>query len=271
MGTSDEQHRTSRGSGKQTGRKRTGRKQNGGKQNCNAANTTRRRGSGRIGATTHFLILLDRSGSMTAIARDVVNGFNAWLRDQQRLGDDAVLTLVQFDDIDDHEVLLDAEPISRVRPLTPERFTPRAATPLLDATGRIIARAQLRERERIAGGLPAEGVVVVSITDGHENASVEFTIDRIRDLVSEREAAGWTFVFLSAALDVYGEAGALGYRDHNIQAFRADRHGTEQAFISLSQGSVNVRAQHRSGAVDDALDLWGEEKPAESYRNSHRG
>lgn len=226
---------------------------------------------GRSGGTaTHFVILLDRSGSMETIADDVVGGFNTWLADQQRSGDDAVLTLVQFDSQDAHEVVIDAAPIAGIRPLGRDRFIPRGATPLLDATGRVIAMARRREQERAAHGLPAEGVVVVSITDGHENHSRECTVSGIRDLITERESAGWTFVFLSAALDVYGEAGALGYRAGNVQAFRADALGCDMAFQSLSHASGMVREQHRSGRTDSNLDLWGEEKPAESDRNSRR-
>jgi Mg-chelatase subunit ChlD len=218
------------------------------------------------GTATHFVILLDRSGSMESIADDVLGGFNAWVAEQQRDGDDAVLTLVQFDSQDPQEVVIDAAPIAGVRPLGRDRFTPRGMTPLLDATGRVVAMARRREQERAAHGLPAEGVVVVSITDGHENSSREFTVSGIRDLITERESAGWTFVFLSAALDVYGEAGDLGYRAGNVQSFRADALGCDFAFESLSQASGRVREQHRTGVVDSELEVWGEDKPAESDR-----
>ena len=53
-------------------------------------------------------------------------------------------------------------------------------------------------------------------------------------------------------------------------AYRADALGCDMAFQSLSHASGMVREQHRSGRTDSNLDLWGEEKPAESDRNSRR-
>src|SRR4051812_31279763 len=53
----------------------------------------------------HIYFLLDRSGSMQSMATDVIGGFNAFLASQQADGPDALLTLVQFDSEDPHEVL----------------------------------------------------------------------------------------------------------------------------------------------------------------------
>jgi hypothetical protein len=48
--------------------------------------------------------------------------------------------------------------------------------------------------------------VFVSITDGAEDESTEFTRDAVRKMITERQARGWTFVFLSASLEAYEEA-----------------------------------------------------------------
>ncbi len=48
---------------------------------------------------TDVTIVLDRSGSMEAIATDVVGGFNQFLAAQQREPGDCRLTLVQFDNV----------------------------------------------------------------------------------------------------------------------------------------------------------------------------
>src|SRR6185436_7851910 len=119
----------------------------------------------------HLYVLLDRSGSMSAIADDVIGGFNRLIADQQADGDDAVVTLVQFDSQDAHDVLTDAIPVRTVRPLNDATFTPRGMTPLLDATGQLLARAAQRVEYLQMAGKPAEDIVFVSITDGHENAS----------------------------------------------------------------------------------------------------
>ena len=47
---------------------------------------------------TDITVVLDRSGSMATIARDVVTGLNEFVRKQQGVDGEAWFTLVQFDD-----------------------------------------------------------------------------------------------------------------------------------------------------------------------------
>jgi Mg-chelatase subunit ChlD len=221
-----------------------------------------------MNTSTHIHLLLDRSGSMAAIANDVIGGFNSFLREQQQNGPDARITLVQFDTQDPQEVLLSGAPISSAQPLDAQTFSPRAGTPLLDATGRLIERARLEEGLRAQNGLPKEHILFVSITDGEENSSRHYTGARIRKMIQECEAAGWTFVFLSAALDAYGEARQLGVRDGSTQAFMADSGGVSHAMRSLSARTVEFRQKRRDGHAAEHDDFFGADKPAEEDRNS---
>ena len=116
----------------------------------------------------HLYVLLDRSGSMASMAEDVIGGFNRLLVDQQADGSDARMTLVQFDTEDTQEVVADSVPIIEMCPLDRRTFVPRGGTPLLDATGALLARAATRQAQRASAGLAPEQVVFVSITDGHD-------------------------------------------------------------------------------------------------------
>jgi Mg-chelatase subunit ChlD len=216
---------------------------------------------------THIVILLDRSGSMESIASDIVGGFNQFMRGQAEAGTDARVTFVQFDSENPQEVIVAGAPIAEIVPLTRATFVPRGGTPLLDATGQLISRIEANQAARETAGLPKEDIVFVSITDGEENESREFTLARIRQLVTEKQAQGWTFVFLSAALDVYGEAQAMGIGAGSVQAFRADARGTGIAFADLNLKMTQFRTKKRQG-LDTAADLFfGDEKPAEDHRD----
>lgn len=214
----------------------------------------------------HLYVLLDRSGSMAAMADDVIGGFNRLLTDQQADGDDARMTLVQFDTEDAQEVVADAVPIAEMMPLDAATFVPRGGTPLLDATGILLGRATDRARVLSSLGAPPEEVVVVSITDGHENASREFPLRTVRRMVEERRRAGWTFVFLGAGLDVYGEAGGLGLDHRSTQSFAPSPAGAGAAFDSLSHSTRTMRSKVRRGEQFDKGDFFEGEKPAESHR-----
>jgi Mg-chelatase subunit ChlD len=216
--------------------------------------------------STHIHILLDRSGSMASIADDVIGGFNTFLKEQQANGPDARLTLVQFDSQDAQDVILSGSPIMDAKPLNSTIYRPRGGTPLLDATGRLIERAMLEEQIRSQNRLPQEDIVFVSITDGEENQSREYTLEQVRNLIAEREAAGWTFVFLSAALDAYGDATKLGIKAGSIQAFMADKGGVDMAMESVSYQMREFREKKRSGIAAEKEDFFGPEKPAEKDR-----
>src|SRR3954468_23703297 len=97
---------------------------------------------------SHNNLRLDRPGSMEGIRDDVIGGFNAFIAEQRADGDDARVTLVQFDAHDPSEVLVDPRRLSAVRTLSQTTFVPRGATPLLDATGLLVARADERIAER---------------------------------------------------------------------------------------------------------------------------
>jgi len=138
--------------------------------------------------------LLDRSGSMQAIADDMRGGFDAFIAKEAKEAGEAgttLVTLAQFDD--EYDVVYRNRPIKTVPKLTLE---PRGWTALLDAIGRFVtevgaALAALPEDER-----PGT-VTVVVITDGLENASSEWTAEGVRAAIAHQETVYlWDFVFL---------------------------------------------------------------------------
>lgn len=212
---------------------------------------------------THFYMLLDRSGSMAAIRGDVIGGVNRFLADQAADGPDARFTLVQFDGQDTHEVVADAVRVDKVRRLAEHTFVPRGSTPLLDATAQIIHRAQTRDHRRARQGKTAEAVIVVTVTDGHENASVEHDVKAIRRLVKEKEARGWTFVFLSADLAAYDDAYALGYDSRSVQRWAPTHEGAAAAFGSVSRAALTRRERLRKASAYETNDFFEGTKEAE--------
>lgn len=145
----------------------------------------------------HISVILDRTGSMSSIREDTIGGFNSFLAQQQSATACTTLTLVQFDSQDPFEVVHQFAPIAQVPPLTPETYVPRSQTPLHDAIGRGIIDLGARLAALPAATRP-ERVVFVIVTDGHENASREFTGAQVRGMIETHRKAGWQFVFLSA-------------------------------------------------------------------------
>jgi Mg-chelatase subunit ChlD len=223
-----------------------------------------------MAARTHLYLLLDRSGSMEAMRDDVIGGFNRFVAGQRAQGPDARVTLVQFDTSDPQEILLDARPLADVPALTAETFVPRGGTPLLDATGLIIARAAVRAEHRRLAGKSPESIVVVTITDGQENQSREYDRATILRLVKAKEAEGWSFAFLGAGLDAYAEAGGMGYAAGSVQAFAADGAGARAAWDELDRATTVHRLRVKDGRAPVAGDFFAGVKDAEADRDRRR-
>lgn len=208
----------------------------------------------------HIYFLLDRSGSMSAISNQVIEGFNSFVKEQRAVPGRLRMTLLQFDEVNPHEVVFEGRDVRDVPLLTADTFQPRSLTPLFDAIGHTLA---LAERAQV----PHERLVIVAFSDGKENASREHTRKSIFKRISEKRAAGWTFVFLGANQDSYAEGGTLGFGDKNTQNFAFDGRGADKAFSSVSKAVMSMRFK----ADYDSEDFFEGEKSAEAdYRARSR-
>ncbi|MCX6507760.1 MAG: VWA domain-containing protein [Actinobacteria bacterium] len=211
----------------------------------------------------HIYFVLDRSGSMQSIANDVIGGFNAYLKQQQADGNDAVMTLIQFDSQDRHEVIAAAQPIGKIKPLSKAVFVPRGGTPLYDAMGQVLNEAISREAQLVGAEKPAESIVFVTFTDGEENDSREFSGETVLNLVKGKEKDGWTFVYMGANQDAYATGGEMGVSQMNSSNFIADKQGTKLAFEDLARSTSKRRTKLRTGEVFASGAFFEEGKTAD--------
>ena len=93
---------------------------------------------------TELVFIIDRSGSMEGLEGATIGGFNAMLKEQQAVEDDAVVTTVLFDD--KYELLHDRINMRAVAPLTDKDYTVRGTTALLDAVGRTIHKIRAAQK-----------------------------------------------------------------------------------------------------------------------------
>ena len=183
---------------------------------------------------TELIFILDRSGSMTGMQREVVSGFNEMVSRQKELGDTRV-TAVLFNQ--ETRPLWESLPAEECL-LTQTDFRPAGTTALLDAVGHTLSHTQARIDD-----LPEkpQAVVMVIVTDGLENASREYTHPQVQALIRDRQAAGWEFVFLAANLDARAEADRLGICEQDAYHYKATRVGTRQMYRAMDQVITDKR------------------------------
>jgi hypothetical protein len=187
---------------------------------------------------TDITVLLDRSGSMQSIADDVVGGFSQFVESQRTGAGEAVLSLVQFDS-QAIDTLFTARPVHQVK--LPIHFEPRGSTPLLDALGQTIVSTGDRLRTMRESDRPGR-VIFVAITDGLENASQEYTLARVRQMIQHQESVyQWDFVYLGANVDVFAESAAMGFQMAKAGSFRP---GMMRQAYDASARMINSMREH---------------------------
>ena len=184
-------------------------------------------------------VVLDRSGSMAAVADDTIGGFNQFLLDQKRAPGDGVLTLVQFDN--EYEFVHTAEPLAEVPPLSAATFIPRGSTALLDAISRAVGETHERLVKTDEGQRPGT-VIFVILTDGQENSSREATVEQVFARITEQqEKRGWKFIFLGANQDAIKSAARLGIGAGSSLSYAHNAAGSRRAFVSTSRSVHRLR------------------------------
>ena len=180
---------------------------------------------------THIVAVIDCSGSMASIANEASSGFNEFVKQQRELPGTADLTLIEFDN--NVQKLYERLPLISVPTY---HLRPRGMTALMDAIGDAIHTAQSRTSLETY-----DQVVVTIVTDGAENSSKRFSKVQINQMITDRQAAGWSFVFLAANQDAFATAKQYGIREEYVANFAANRAGTQAAYATMSAAVSQVR------------------------------
>ena len=157
---------------------------------------------------TELVMILDRSGSMGGLESDTIGGYNSMIRRQRESDGEVLVSTVLFDDRS--EVLYDRVSLEKLPQMTEKEYYVRGCTALLDAIGGAIhhignIHKYARDEDR------PEKTIFVITTDGMENASREYSYERVKKMVErQKEKYGWEFLFLGANIDAIETGGRFG-------------------------------------------------------------
>jgi uncharacterized protein YegL len=187
---------------------------------------------------TEIIFLLDRSGSMAGLESDTIGGFNAFIKKQCQLDGETLVTAVQFDD--QYEVIWNGIGAKNVK-LTDKEYFVRGSTALLDAVGRTILDVGHRLSKASEEQKPGKVIFVIT-TDGMENASREFTYEKVKELIKhQQEKYNWEFIFMGANIDAAKEASILGIDMENAYSFEASENGVEVMYNVICEAVSEKR------------------------------
>lgn len=201
------------------------------------------------------LIILDESGSMSAIREQAFSGANETIQSirkaqQENPDDHQMLSFVTFDsgaDKPDVRILIDCRKIEDAGDITRDQYSPSGCTPLYDAMGLSITALK---------GIVQEGdhVLVTVITDGWENSSRIYTGEMVKELVDSLSGKGWTFTYIGANQDSGEIASGLGI--HSAMDFETTGVGAQMMWdrMDSSRNEYYKKVRH-SKSSGEAMDF----------------
>jgi len=189
---------------------------------------------------TDITFVLDRSGSMWTIWDDTIGGFNSFLNEQKKLPDKCHLTLVKFDH--EYDFVYQNQEISTIDKLDRKTFVPRGNTALFDAIGRSIIETETRLLKLNKKERPNKVIFVIQ-TDGAENASKEYTREKIAELIKNHQKEhDWEFIFLGANQDAITSGQSMGFTKGQSLSYASNAHGTQSLYTSVNSLVSNIRS-----------------------------
>ena len=188
---------------------------------------------------TELVMILDRSGSMGGLEKDTIGGYNSMLLRQRETEGEVLVSTVLFDSVS--EVLYDRVPLEKMPQMTEKEYFVRGCTALLDAIGGAIhhmgnVHKYAREEDR------PEKTIFVITTDGVENASRQYSLEKVRQMVErQKEKYGWEFLFLGANMDAIETAGRFGIAPERAVNYKSDSAGTALNYEVLADTVCQMR------------------------------
>lgn len=170
---------------------------------------------------TELVIIIDKSGSMHGLEKDVVGGFNALVEEQRKEGETKVTTVFFNDKVN---FVHEGVDIKEIKNLDGRSYQPSGCTALLDAIGDSISLIKAKHSKLKEKELP-EHTIFSIMTDGLENASREYSYKRIKDMIELQKKCGWEFIFQAANIDTEYEADRLGIDRDMAMSFDANSEG----------------------------------------------
>ncbi len=200
----------------------------------------------------HNLIILDESGSMNSIRDEIILAFNALLNnirdvEKQFPEQEHLVSFYTFNGSGIRQLHFIA-PVEQMEHIDRSKYQPNNCTPLYDAIGKGVGdlRKSVEGREECH-------VRVNIMTDGYENASKEYSMDQIKDLIEEMKKQGWTFIYSGADHDV--EKVAMELAIENRIVFKKSKAGMENWALNESSAmmcySMDIRDRKKSKKKED--------------------
>jgi hypothetical protein len=195
-------------------------------------------------------LVLDKSGSMGGLEGATCEGINAFFKEQRELDGKAYLSMTLFDT--SFDVRFVGHDLAEVPDLGTDgnRFVPSGGTALYDAVAVTIKGTD----EWLLNHRDFTGKVVCVInTDGEENSSKSTSLDDVNNLITEKTAQGWEFVFMGVGKAAWTEGQKFSaIPQNNYFRSMATAGATNASYAGVSRSLSHSRVSGAAFSNSDA-------------------
>ena len=156
-------------------------------------------------------VLIDETGSMHNDREITMSAVNEYLDTLEMEAPKTRVTITKFNSSGVVDLCQQVK-VGKAQRLNRTNYIPSALTPLWDAVGRMLKKAEDAYNK-------GDRVLCVILTDGNENCSIEYNSKNIATKVKECTNKGWQFVFLGADIDAWNSAKLGGFEMRQTTSF----------------------------------------------------
>ena len=185
-----------------------------------------------------MICILDKSGSMYGKEQDTIENYNRMLAELKKLPGETYITTALFSE---HcRLLYHHIPVQNAKDLTEKDYYTEGDTALFDAIGEMLTTPGTAASEDKTA--PVSGILVFIITDGMENASRHYDLQDVRNLIQEKQAAGWEILFFGTDMDVLELAQKTGIKKENTFQYSPDTLGIRSGYQTAEKRFSQLRS-----------------------------
>jgi uncharacterized protein YegL len=194
----------------------------------------------------HIIFVLDKSGSMGHLRKATVDNMNEQLGQLKINAETNQVNLVSLVTFNSKvERVRDSIPLGNFEEIGLEEYVPAGWTALYDGIGEAIMIAD-QGFEKYAE--MDNSALIVILSDGQENKSVEYNRNTIAPIVKQRQDGGrFTFTFLGCGESVISQATGINIPGGNTQIWAYDSIGLHAGMLANSVGTRSYMSARNKG------------------------
>lgn len=182
---------------------------------------------------------------------DIIGGFKRVIDEQKELKDGScAVSLYEFDN-QSYELYVGKD-VNEVEYLDKSSYRPGGCTAMNDAIGTAIDNIGKWLDAMDEDDKPEKNLIVI-MTDGEENSSREYSLEKVKDMIKHQEEKyNWTFLYLGTDISDATYAKSYGFSNRafttKVSASMDNVYGTLSRSLSCYRTTV--------GSTDDRYNIW---------------